>query len=176
MGRKPHPLQGRITMTIEAGTRAPDFSLRGIDGDTYTLSDALSRGPLLLVFFKTTCGTCDLAFPYINRLLETYRGGPWSLWAVAQDPPAEAGSYASAHGLSYPVLPDVDRYAVSKAYDPPATPTLFLIDRDGQVVRETAGFSKADLNSLSAALAERLGAEPAVIAPAGDGSPDSKPG
>ena len=163
-------------MTIEAGATAPDFSLKGIDGETYPLSDALSRGPVVLVFFKTTCGTCDLAFPYINRLLDAYPGDGWSVWAVAQDPPAEAGRYASTFGMTYPVLPDVDGYPVSKAYDPPATPTLFLIDRGGDVVQETAGFSKADLNSLSAALAERLGAEPAVIAPAGDGNPDFKPG
>ena len=163
-------------MTIEAGARAPDFSLTGIDGDTYTLSDALSRGPVVLVFFKTTCGTCDLAFPYVNRLLDAYPGDGWSLWAVAQDPSAEASRYASTFGISYAVLPDVDGYAVSKAYDPPATPTLFLIDRGGDVVQETAGFSKADLNSLAAALAERLGAEPAVIAPVGDGNPDFKPG
>jgi peroxiredoxin len=163
-------------MTIEAGATAPDFSLSGIDGDTYSLSDALSRGPVVLVFFKTTCGTCNLAFPYVNRLHDAYPGDDWSLWAVAQDPPAEAGSYASTLGMTYPVLPDADGYVVSKAYDPPATPTLFLIDRGGDVVQETTGFSKADLNSLAAALAERLGAEPAVIALAGDGNPDFKPG
>ena len=163
-------------MTIEAGARAPDFSLRGIDGDTYTLSDAVSRGPLLLVFFKTTCATCDLALPYINRLLDAYPGDGWSLWAVAQDPPADASRYASIFGMTYPVLPDVDGYAASKAYDPPATPTLFLIGRRGDVVQGTAGFSKADLNSLAAALAERLASAPAVVAPAGDGNPDFKPG
>jgi peroxiredoxin len=163
-------------MTIEAGATAPDFSLTGIDGETYSLSDALSRGPVVLVFFKTTCGACDLAFPYVNRLRDAYPGDAWSLWAVAQDPPAEAGSYASTFGMTYPVLPDADGYPVSKAYDPPATPTLFLIDRGGDVVQETAGFSKADLNSLAAALAERLASEPAVIAPAGDGNPDFKPG
>jgi len=163
-------------MTIEAGATAPDFSLRGIDGDTYALSDALSRGPVLLVFFKTTCGTCDLTFPYIGRLLNAYPGDAWSLWAVAQDPPAEASRYASTFGMTYPVLPDVDGYAVSKAYDPPATPTLFLVDSGGDVVQQTAGFSKADLNSLAAALAERLGMVPAVIAPAGDDNPDFKPG
>ena len=162
-------------MTIEAGARAPDFTLRAIDGDTYSLSDALKRGPVVLVFFKTTCGTCDLAFPYINRLRDAYPGDAWSLWAVAQDPLAEASRYASTFGMTYPVLPDVDGYAVSKAYDPSATPTLFFIDR-GDVIRETAGFSKADLNSLAAALAERLSAEPAVVAPAGDGNPDFKPG
>jgi peroxiredoxin len=163
-------------MTIEAGARAPDFSLGGIDGDTYSLSDALRRGPVLLVFFKTTCSTCDVAFPYISRLLDAYPGDGWSLWAVAQDPPAEASRYASAFDMTHPVLPDVDGYVLSKAYDPLATPTLFLIDRTGNVVQETAGFRKEDLNSLAAALAERLGAEPAVIAPAGDGNPDFKPG
>lgn len=163
-------------MTIEAGSTAPDFTLRGIDGDTYTLSDALGRGPVVLVFFKTTCGTCDLTFPYINRLRDSYPGDGWSLWAVAQDPLAEAGRYASTSGMAYPVLPDVDGYAVSKAYDPAATPSLFLIDRSGDVVQETAGFNKADLNSLAAALAERLATELTVIAPAGDGNPDFKPG
>lgn len=163
-------------MTIEVGATAPEFALKGTDGETYALAKALVRGPLLLVFFKTTCGTCDLAFPYINRFLESYGGGGWSLWAVAQDPPEEARRYAAAYGIGYPVLPDVDGYAVSKAYDPPATPTLFLIDRGGEVVQESAGFSKAELNSLSAALAERLSAEAAVIAPAGDGRPDFKPG
>ena len=163
-------------MTIEVGARAPDFSLKGTDGRTYALAGALARGPLLLAFFKTTCGTCDLAFPYINRFPEAYPADSWSLWAIAQDPPEAAGSYAASHRMTYPVLPDVDGYPVSRAYDPPATPTLFLIDREGQVVGESSGFSKEDMNSLSTALAERLGAEPAVIAPAGDGNPDFKPG
>ena len=163
-------------MTVEVGTRAPDFSLKGVDGESYTLAAALARGPLLLVFFKTTCVTCDLAFPYINRLSKSYPSDGWSLWAVAQDPPAEARSYASAHGITYPVLPDVDGYPVSKAYDPPATPTLFLIDRDGRITQQTAGFHKAELNSLSAALAEWLEMEPVVIAAADDGNPDFKPG
>ena len=163
-------------MTIEAGARAPDFSLKDIDGETYSLSDALARGPLVLVFFKTTCGTCDLAFPYINRLTEAYRDDGWSLWAVAQDPPADARRYASALHITYPVLPDADGYQVSKAYDPPATPTLFLIDHGGEVVQQSAGFSKKDLNSISAALAERIGSEPVEIAASGDGNPDFKPG
>jgi hypothetical protein len=44
------------------------------------------------------------------------------------------------------------------------------------VALKSDGFSKADLNAISAALAERLGAAAAVVAPAGDGRPDFKPG
>ncbi len=163
-------------MTVEVGARAPNFSLKGTDGESYTLAAALAHGPVLLVFFKTTCGTCDLAFPYINRLRESYPDDGWSLWVVAQDTPEDAGRYASAYAMTYPVLPHVDGYTVSKAYDPPATPTLFLIDRAGRIAQQSAGFHKAELNSLSAGLAERLGVKPVVIAAADDGNPDFKPG
>jgi peroxiredoxin len=163
-------------MTVEQGDRAPDFSLTGTDGETYRLSEALTRGPALLVFFKTTCGTCDLAFPYINRLAESYAGGGWSLWSIAQDPAEAASAYAGEHGIATAVLPDVDRYAVSKAYDPPATPTLYLIDGEGTVAEKSWGFSKADLNAISSALAGLLGREGTVVAETDDGNPDFKPG
>jgi peroxiredoxin len=163
-------------MTVQVGATAPDFSLKGIDGQIYGLADALRRGPVALVFFKTTCGTCDLAIPYINRLNESYAAEGWSLWTVAQDPAAQAGSYASTFGISYPVLPDTDGFPVSRAFDPPATPTLFLIDPDGRIVQQSAGFSKEDLNSLSRSLAERLGVEPVAVAAPDDGNPDFKPG
>ncbi len=162
-------------MTLEAGVSAPQFTAEGVDGRTYSLHEALSSGPVLLVFFKTTCSTCDLAFPYINRLRSLHPGG-WQLWAVGQDPPDRAREYAQRRGIDYPVLPDTPAYAVSKSYDPPATPTLFLIDRDGRLAYVSYGFSKDDLNELSRLLAQSLGAEPRVVAPPDDGQPAFQPG
>ncbi len=162
-------------MTIEAGALASHFALPGTDGREYALPQSLDGRPAVLVFFKTTCGTCDLAFPYVNRLPEAYPEG-WHLWAVSQDSPDRSTEYAQRHGISYPVLLDAPAYAVSRLYDPPATPTLFLLDRRGRVAYDTAGFSKEDLNELSRLLAMEIGAEPAVIATAGDGKPDFKPG
>ena len=40
----------------------------------------LAGRPALLVFFKTSCATCDLTFPYIKRLRDEYPEG-WDLWA-----------------------------------------------------------------------------------------------
>jgi peroxiredoxin len=162
-------------MTIEVGALASHFTLLGTDGREYFLPQSMEGRPAVLVFFKTTCGTCDLAFPYINRLLEAYPEG-WHLWAVSQDPPDSSAEYAASRAMSYPVLLDAPAYAVSRLYDPPATPTLFLVDRRGRVAYTTHGFSKDDLNELSRLLAVEIGAEPAVIALAGDGKPDFKPG
>ena len=162
-------------MTLEVGTLASHFTLLGTDGREYFLPQSIEGRPAVLVFFKTTCGTCDLAFPYINRLVEAYPEG-WHLWAVSQDPPDSSAEYAASHAMSYPVLLDAPAYAVSRLYDPPATPTLFLVDRRGRVAYTTAGFSKDDLNELSRLLAMEIGAAPTVIARAGDGKPDFKPG
>src|SRR5437867_3343438 len=112
---------------LETGALAPHFTLLGIDGREYRLPNGLNGQPGLLVFFKTTCETCDLTFPYINQLRENYPAG-WHVWAVAQDAPDRATDYARDHVISYPVLIDAPDYSVSRLYDPAATPTLFLVD------------------------------------------------
>lgn len=160
---------------LETGALAPHFTLLGIDGQEYSLPNDTAGKPALLVFFKTTCGTCDVAFPCINRLRETYADG-WNLWAIAQDPPGAAADYAGKHGIDYPVLIDAPDYMVSRLYDPLATPTLFLTDPRGRMVYSTYGFSKDDLNELAALVAKSVGAEPVVIAPEDDGRPAFKPG
>jgi peroxiredoxin len=160
---------------LETGALAPHFTLLGIDGKEYRLPNSLGGQPSLLVFFKTTCATCDVAFPYINRLREMYPSG-WHPWAIAQDPPAVASEYARKHGISYPVLIDAPDYDVSRLYDPAATPTLFLNDVRGQAIYSTHGFAKDDLNEVSRLLAEMLDEEPVTVAPADDGQPAFKPG
>ena len=160
---------------LETGALAPHFTLLGIDGREYLLPNSAAGRPTLLVFFKTTCGTCDVAFPYINRLREVYPNG-WHLWAIAQDPPKAASEYAHAQGIDYPVLIDAPDYTVSRLYDPAATPSLFFNDARGRTIYATHGFAKDDLNELAAFVARTIDAAPVIIAPANDGRPDFKPG
>jgi len=160
---------------LETGALASHFTLLGTDGREYALPRDLEGRPVVLVFFKTTCSTCDLTFPYLNRLREAYLEG-WQIWAVSQDAPERATPYARDNGIDYPVLIDAPGYHVSRLYDPPATPTLFLIGSDGRVEFSAYGFSKADVNEVARRIAEHLGSEPRVIAPENDGRPDFKPG
>ena len=162
-------------MALAVGSSAPAFTLTGVEGEVYSLSRSLSAGPVLLVFFKSGCGACDLAFPYINRLAAAYDDG-WQLWAIAQEPPERARQYAERQDMKYPVLLDTQDYEVSKRYDPPATPTFFLIDPDGRVAYTNHGFSKDDLNEMSGLVAARLGVEAKEVAPAADGRPAFRPG
>jgi len=160
---------------LETGALAPHFTLLGIDGVEYSLPKTAAGQPTVLAFFKTTCGTCDLAFPYINRLREVHPDG-WQLWAIAQDPPKVASEYARSHAIGYPVLIDAPDYSVSRLYDPLATPTLFLSDSSGRIVYSTYGFSKDDLNELASLIAHMVDAKPVIVAPGNDGKPAFKPG
>ena len=164
-------------MPLSEGSKAPDFTLRGIDGKEYRLSQALEQGPLLAVFVKTTCPSCDLIMPYLNRLSETYRSEGWQLWVVTQNFVESSRRYGQRFGVSFPVVVDEpEEWAVSHVYDPPATPTLFLIGPDGRIEVVTWGFNKTDLNEVAGRIARHLGQPPKLVAQTDDGNPDARPG
>jgi peroxiredoxin len=162
-------------LTIDTGVAAPAFTLPALDGGALSLPGDAAGLPVLLVFFRVSCDTCDLAFPYINRLREAYPGG-WHLWAVSQDTAERSVAYRDRLAITVPVLVDDPGLAVSRAYDPPSTPALFLIAPEGGIEYVSEGFAKADLNEISARLAARLGVAAVEVAPADDGNPAMKPG
>ena len=162
-------------MILGTGALASHFTLLGTDGLEHSLPRDFGGQPAVLVFFKTTCATCDLTFPYLGRLRAAYPDG-WHLWAISQDPMDRTLPYIRRAGIDYPVLIDAPAYYASKLYDPPATPTAFLIDTDGRVEFSTYGFSKEDINDIARRIALYVGAAPQEIAPADDGRPPFKPG
>ncbi len=161
---------------LAAGDRAPDFELPDLSQQAYRLADALGQGTVLVVFWKTSCKTCDVAFPYLQRLAEAYEGGSWQLLGISQEGTAESAAFAERYGITFPVLIDSAGWPVSKEYDPEATPTMFLIDPDGVVEAASVGFSKADLNDMSARVATHLGRGAEVVARDDDGGPPFMPG
>jgi peroxiredoxin len=161
--------------SLQPGELASHFTLLGIDGREYSVPATATGASVLLVFLRSTCPTCDLAMPYIKRLRESYGDG-LVLWTISQDDPERARAYSAKFGLDCPVLLDAPALAVSLLYDPPSTPTAFLLAPDGRVEFVAEGFAKSDLNEISALIAERLGVPVVEVAPADDGQPAMKPG
>ncbi|MBF6599496.1 MAG: TlpA family protein disulfide reductase [Dehalococcoidia bacterium] len=156
--------------------RAPDFTLSGLDGLDYALHEGLGKGPVLLAFWQTECPACALAAPYFNRLYDAYENLTWSFWAICQEGAAAAAGFVRRHDFRPTVLVDAPALAVSRAYDPPSTPTLYLVEPPGRVMVASAGFVKDELNAISRRIAEYAGAEYVEVAPADDGAPAFKPG
>ena len=70
---------------LTVGTKAPEFELTTLDGKRFVLSEVLSRGPVVLAFFKVSCPVCQFAFPYLERLHKAYRQQGYTLVGVSQN-------------------------------------------------------------------------------------------
>ena len=159
---------------LNVGQIAPSFSLPGIDGQAYTLSE--NGAPLTLaVFFKTTCPTCMTAFPYIEKIYQGYKGVGLTVWGISQNDRERSADFAKKYGSTFPILIDAD-WRVSKQYDPNVVPTSLLIASDGKIIESVVAFDKAGLNRLAETIAARLDAAAQTVAPDNDGNPPFRPG
>ena len=132
------------------GAEAPDFELSGVYGRTYRLSEALSRGPVALVFYKSACPTCQFSFPHIQKMFsELGNTAGWTLWGISEDDVDETKEFASQHGLTFDLLIDEYPYPVSAAYGLQFVPAMFLIQQDRKIAVSNYGFSKAGLNHIA---------------------------
>ena len=156
---------------LQIGDLAPEFALPKLEGDLLKLAGGRTT---LLLFFETDCPTCRLTIPYLNRLFERVAGSA-DVIGISQDDESPTRALVDALAVSFPIVVDVG-LAVSRAYDPLAVPTLFLLDSDGRVVSTAIAFDKREINAVTEAMCQRAGIEPFVLARPFDGVPEAKPG
>lgn len=149
---------------LSAGVRAPEFTLPTVDGRSVSLSEALSRGPVVLTFFKISCPVCQYALPFIERMYRANRGSNVSFIGVSQDNARDTRSFLKEYGVTFPVaLDDPGNYAVSNAYGLTNVPTLFYIAPSGEIELSSVGWSKADVEAINQKLADAGQQSPAVL-------------
>jgi hypothetical protein len=129
--------------------------------------------PRVLVFFKVTCSTTQLAAPAMERLARAYDG---HIVGVGQDAQPDLDGFAEAYGLSMPLVPDLDPYVASDAYGIASAPTAVAVGADGVVLDVAESWDRVGWNRLSATFASSLGVDPVTISDPDDGLPDFKPG
>ena len=135
---------------LPVGSTAPDFELKDVEGRSYRLSDALARGHVALVFYKSSCPTCQFTFPYIQKIFDKANTNPgWTLWAISEDDPDETREFVKQYGLAFEVLIDEHPYDVSAAYGLQFVPAIFLIEPGLKIAVSDYGFTKAGLNAIA---------------------------
>ncbi len=167
-------LEGLKMVALAQGTKAPPFSLKGLDGLPYSLTDTIKHSPVVLAaFFKVSCPVCQLTFPYLERLHRSYPAIP--IWGVSQDDADATVAFARMYGTTFPILLD-DGLETTVAYDLTNVPSIFLID-EGRTIRESVvGFVKSDLELLNRELAQHAGLTRVPLFTAADEVPELKPG
>jgi peroxiredoxin len=147
-----------------AGVRAPDFTLPTGDGHNVSLHEALTKGPVVLAFFKVGCPVCQYAFPFFERMYRANHGAKVSFIGVSQDNAANTQAFLQQCGISFPVaLDNPAGYAVSNAYGLTNVPTLFFIGSDGEIEVSSVSWSKADIEAVNEKLAALRQKPPATL-------------
>src|SRR6266446_2366340 len=83
---------GKRMAALTAGTKAPQFELPSMDGSKFSLNEALTRGPVLAVFFKVSCPVCQYAFPYFQRVYKAYGNSKLTVVWISEDGVIEISS------------------------------------------------------------------------------------
>lgn len=129
----------------QAGFISPDFTLTTLDGETVTLSGLRGR-VVLLNIWASWCPPCRAEMPAMQRVWEEYQARGLVVLAVnstIQDTPADAQTFVSENGLTFPVLLDTGG-EVTRLYRVSSLPTSFFIGADGTIREVVIGGPMAE--------------------------------
>jgi len=136
---------------------APESSFILLDGSR--LSSSQLKGKVALVnFWATSCTSCVAEMPDLVATHQKYRERGYETVAVAMsyDPPSYVVNFTESRQLPFKVAID-NTGEVAKAWgDVKLTPTTFLVNRQGEIVKRYVG--PPDMDELHR-LIEKLLAE-----------------
>ncbi len=136
---------------LERGDVAASFVLTDLDQKPHSPEELPRGGPVLLVFFKILCPTCQFTLPFLERLHQAESEGSPRVFAISQDKRSPTLEFNQEFGITIPTLLDQasDGYPASNAYGITAVPSLFLVGADGKIEWAGDGFHRAELESLA---------------------------
>jgi peroxiredoxin len=162
---------------LATGAKAPAFDLKTLDGKRFSLSDELAHWPVVLVFFKVSCPTCQYALPFYERLHKAYGNKGVTLVGISQNDSKETAAFNKEFGITFPVLLDDARsYLASNAYGLTNVPSIFWVAQDGEIEVSSVGWLKADFEEINRRMAEAGKAAPAPVFKPGEDVRDFRAG
>lgn len=124
---------------------APDFSLSDLYDTMTTLEQY--RGRVVVVdFWATWCPPCKMSIPELVKLQEKYRDKGLVVLGISLDDPGRASdeylrAFKEKYNINYTILRFNRQVLVDYfAFDTPAIPTMFIIDREGKIRGKFVGF------------------------------------
>lgn len=135
---------------------APNFSLKTMDGDTFTLAEQKGK-VIVLNIWATWCGPCREEIPDFMELYKEMKDEGVIIVGVSVDEKGWSAvrPYAQKMEINYPIM--VDDGTVARKYGPiRAVPTTFIINKLGKVEYVAPGrLTKERLQPILQKIAQR---------------------
>lgn len=126
---------------LSLGTKAPDFELKDVDGNTVKRSDFEDAKGLLVIFMCNHCPFVKHVAPELAKLGREYQEKGLAIVGISsndvekypQDGPEAMKSEAESQGYTFPYLFD-ETQSVAIAYRAACTPDFFVFDKNHELV------------------------------------------
>tara|TARA_Y100000310_G_scaffold341547_1_gene441026 strand:- start:2865 stop:3413 length:549 start_codon:yes stop_codon:yes gene_type:complete len=124
---------------LNRGDKAPDFTLKGVDGKTYSLSDVSDKEGLLVLFMCNHCPYVKAKMDTIVKLQEKWGDRVDFVGINSNDPEYEGEGmdnmkvFAKEWNMRFPYLLD-ETQEMAKTYGATCTPDPFLFDKEQKLV------------------------------------------
>lgn len=152
------PASLRAADELKVGDKAPDFTLKGSDGKTYSLSDFKGKKAVVLNWFpKAFTGGCTAQCKSFAENADALKGMDVMNFTASVDPVDLNTKFAESLKADYPILSDPDK-SVATAYGVLgprgfAQRWSFYIDKDGKIA---AIEKKIDTKNAATEVASKL--------------------
>lgn len=121
------------------GTRAADFSYVDRNGRTHTLHSTAAPGELLLIFYSPDCESCKETLSKMkvdNEVMRRVASGSLTVLLIdAEDDYDKWSESVDSLPDTWIVGHDISDIIENDLYDIPATPTVYLLDRNKRVIK-----------------------------------------
>ncbi|MCY9589410.1 thiol-disulfide oxidoreductase [Paenibacillus chitinolyticus] len=116
------------------GSKAPDFTLTGLDNKSYKLSDFKGKG-VLINFWGTFCPPCKKEMPALQKQYDIWKDKNVEFLEVNLDTSrVTVQNFVDQYNLNLPILLDNEE-KVRKQYGVVEYPTTFFVKPDGTVMK-----------------------------------------
>jgi len=123
---------------LKVGDQAPDFTLKGSDGKTYTLSEFKGKKPVVIAWFpKAFTSGCTKECKAMAEQGSEIRKYDVAYFTASVDSPEQNKKFAESLNVDYPILSDPTK-ETAKAFGVlndrgMANRWTFYIDKDGKI-------------------------------------------
>ncbi len=124
--------EGSEPLAVRPGDAVGSLSFVSVQGDPVYLSEALQKGPAVLVFMSTECPLAKRYTMRLRRLHEAYADRGVRLFAIfpnRSETDESVKSYAELVEFPFPCVRDINGY-LAKRLGATMTPQAFLVNQD----------------------------------------------
>jgi cytochrome c biogenesis protein CcmG/thiol:disulfide interchange protein DsbE len=127
---------------------APSFALPTVGHERFSPGAHTGR-PVVLVFWSTTCLPCKQELTDLQKYIDSEDGKSLVVAGICTDPEnlGTAKTLIESLGIKYPIALDKDG-TVAERYGVKGYPTTVVIDRQGAIVLQRAGYGAADKRAI----------------------------